>query len=94
MKSDGRQPRALLSEEQKSRAGFGNVKFVNPYDNNWGATEQYRASYSPEGQWISFSRNIEGDRELFIVRRDGEKLKRLTYRKGLDGMPMWRPSKK
>ena len=35
-------------------AGFQKTALVDPLDNNWGATEQYRGHYSPDGRWIVF----------------------------------------
>ncbi len=92
MTSDGKNTRPVLSKTQLNSAGFKKTPLVHPWDNNWGATEQYRADYSPDGNWIAFSRDIDGDRELFISQRDGSKLQRLTNRPGLDGQPAWRPT--
>lgn len=91
---DGKNVRAVFDQKQRKSAGFQKTVFVNPWDNNWGATEQYRASYSPDGQWIVFSREIDGDRELFVARRDGSSIRRITNRPGLDGQPSWRPMTK
>jgi Tol biopolymer transport system component len=82
---------AVLDASVLTKAGFEKVEAIDPWDNNWGAIEQYRASYSPDGEWIAFSREIDGDRELFAVRRDGTRLERLTRRSGLDAQPSWRP---
>jgi Tol biopolymer transport system component len=81
----------IFNQQQLDQAQFKPTKFVDPWDNDWGATEQYRASYSPDGSWIAFSRVIDGDRELFISRRDGSQITRITFRPGLDASPMWRP---
>ncbi len=83
--------RAVLDPSTLDAAGFETVPMIDPWDNNWGAIEQYRASYSPDGEWITFSREVDGDRELFAVRRDGTRLERLTRRPGLDAQPSWRP---
>ncbi len=91
MTREGKEARPIFSDAQRKTAGFEQTAVVDPWDNDWGATEQYKASYSPDGQWIVFSRDIEGDRELFISRRDGTKLSRITHRPGLDGQPAWRP---
>lgn len=88
---DGSAPHRLLSPQQVAEAGFETTATVDPWDNDWGATLQYRASYSPDGAWVAFSREIDGDREIFVVRRDGSGVKRVTHRKGVDGMPAWRP---
>ena len=93
MKKDGTNVHPIFSQAQLNKAGFVRTKFIDPWDNNYGATSQYRASYSPDGRWITFSREIGGDRELFVARRDGTNIRRITFRKGLDASPMWRPNK-
>ena len=91
MNADGSAPRPLFDEKQRADAGFTTATPINPWDNDWGATDQYRASYSPDGEWVVFSRDVDGDRELFLSRRDGTSIQRLTGRKGFDGHPSWRP---
>lgn len=91
MTQEGKNVHAIFDQAQLESAGFQKEAFVNPWDNNWGATEQYRASYSPSGQWVVFSRNIEGDREQFVAKRNGSNIIRITRRVGLDGQPSWRP---
>ncbi len=91
MTGDEGNPHPIFDQEQLKSARFQKTAFVNPWDNNWGATEQYRASYSPDGLWVVFSRDIDGDRELFVARRDGSNIMRITNREGLDGQPVWRP---
>jgi len=83
--------RPIFTQARLKTAGFKKAALVDPWDNDWGATEQYRASYSPDGRWIVFSRDISGDRELFVARRDGSEVHRITHRPGLDGQPAWRP---
>lgn len=91
MTREGKNVRAVFDQAQLESAGFQKTAFVDPWDNDWGATEQYRADYSPDGNWIVFSRDIEGDRELFVSKRDGSSIIRITHRPGLDGQPVWRP---
>jgi Tol biopolymer transport system component len=47
--------------------------------------------FSPDGNSIVFDSNRSGDREIYVMRRDGTNLRRLTHRKGSDLFPMWRP---
>lgn len=91
MNADGSQQRPLLSPEQIARAGFGDVEFIDPWDNDWGATTQYTSSFSCDGSKILFSREIDRNRELFIARTDGSGLTRLTTNRLLDGFPAWGP---
>ncbi|MCH9651494.1 MAG: hypothetical protein K0U98_24925 [Deltaproteobacteria bacterium] len=90
--SKGGVPRPVLQPDAIKEAGFGSTKRIDPWDNDNGAVWQYRASYSPDGEWIAFSRQVEGDRELFISNRQGTEIRRITHHKGHDGMPAWRPS--
>ena len=51
-------------------------------------------SWSPHGQWIAFTRNTRRvsaakDPDVFVMRRDGSRLRRLTYHGGT--MPAWSP---
>ncbi len=91
MTKEGEQVRPFFDREQLKAAGFKKTALVDLRDNDWGATEQPRASYSPDGHWIVFSRDVDGDRELLLARRDGSDIIRLTRRDGLDGQPAWRP---
>ncbi len=79
------------SQQQLASAQIKPSSFIDPWDNGWGAIEQYRASISPDGDWIVFSSTVDGDRELFVSRVDGSDIRRLTVRQGLDAQPAWRP---
>lgn len=50
-------------------------------------------SYSPDGNWISFlnylDRNVSGRGEIFIMRRDGSDVRRLTNNDRNDWLPVW-----
>lgn len=55
-------------------------------------------SWSPDGEWIAFARQIEepadghaGNAEIFVMRRDGSDVQRLTRRPGFDSGPAWSP---
>ncbi|MEM7051913.1 MAG: hypothetical protein AAF604_19760 [Acidobacteriota bacterium] len=87
----GDSPRRVLQSSAAEEAGFTKTALIDPWDNDNGAVEQYRASYSPDGRWIVFSREIDDDRELFVCDRAGRDIRRLTRRPGLDGMAAWRP---
>jgi len=84
MNADGSQVQPFFSTEQLKVAGFKLTNYIDPWSNTWGPIEQYRASYSPDGKWISFARDIDEDREIFIAKRDGSAIHRLTHRQGLD----------
>jgi TolB protein len=53
-------------------------------------------SFSPDGQWIAFTsyRDNYGDEngcEIYIMRRDGSDVRRLTYNEFCDWQPRWGP---
>lgn len=52
------------------------------------------ASYSPDGKWIVFTSNRDGDLELYAMRADGTNPIRLTNKKGYDGGPFFSPDGK
>ena len=47
-------------------------------------------SFSPDGQWIAFASQIDGDNEVFIIRIDGSDIRQLTQRPLADWQPRWR----
>jgi TolB protein len=61
--------------------------------------EDRSPAWSPDGRFVAFASNRPSafDQELYLVRRDGGGLRRLTFTKGSDavladdGMPAWRP---
>src|SRR5579871_666228 len=47
--------------------------------------------WSPRGDLIMFSRQADGDYEIYTIKPDGTDLKRLTYSKGNDAHMTWSP---
>ena len=47
--------------------------------------------FSPDGQWIAFSGNYEGNTDVYIVPVEGGTPKRLTYHPGADVVRGWHP---
>ena len=47
--------------------------------------------WSPRGDLLLFASDRDGDPELYLVRRDGRALARLTERPGTDWLPRWSP---
>jgi Tol biopolymer transport system component len=48
-------------------------------------------SFSPDGQWVTFTSDIDGDNEIFVVSIDGTARQQLTFNAGADWQPRWRP---
>jgi len=49
--------------------------------------------FSPDGGWIAFDSDRSGDREIYVMRRDGSDVRRVTHRPGDDYSPLWRPDR-
>ena len=50
--------------------------------------------WSPNGKWIAFHSNVDGNFEIYIIRPDGTDLTRVTDYTGLDQFPEWSPNGK
>ena len=48
-------------------------------------------SFSPDGQWITFASELDGDNEIWIMRLDGSGLTQLTFNDYADWQPRWGP---
>ena len=51
----------------------------------------HQPDWSPDGEWIAFSTDRDGNLEIYKVRVDGTELTRLTQSPGLDSRPRWSP---
>lgn len=51
----------------------------------------HQPDWSPDGQWIAFATDRDGNVEIYKVRSDGTELTRLTDSPGLDARPRWSP---
>jgi serine/threonine protein kinase/dipeptidyl aminopeptidase/acylaminoacyl peptidase len=47
--------------------------------------------FSPDGEWIAFASERSGTTDIWIGRRDGSGLRRLTFIEGFAGTPRWSP---
>ncbi len=48
-------------------------------------------SFSPDGQWITFATQLDGDNEIALIRVDGSELRTLTANGTADWQPRWGP---
>ncbi|MFK7801918.1 MAG: protein kinase [Anaerolineae bacterium] len=56
------------------------------------ARNSFYPKWSPNGEWINFHTEIdEGNRELFLVSKDGSQMRRLTDSAEQERMPDWQP---
>ena len=47
--------------------------------------------WSPDGNWIAFSDRVNGNSDVFLIRRDGTELRNLTNHPAMDVGPSWSP---
>jgi Tol biopolymer transport system component len=47
--------------------------------------------YSPDGQWIVFAGNMEGNYELYVMPASGGDARRVTMTDSDEGNPQWTP---
>ena len=47
--------------------------------------------FSPDGEWIAFTAQIDGDRDVYVVRPDGSEITRVTYYPATDRVVGWHP---
>ena len=53
--------------------------------------EDSSPNWSPDGQFIAFCSNVDGNYEIYVVKQDGTGLVRLTNNDVMDSSPLWQP---
>ena len=46
-------------------------------------------AWSPDGEWIAFHSNRDGNLEIYVMKADGTGVRRITDHPGWDGMIGW-----
>jgi len=70
---------------------------LNPYEGKRIKVEDrgtnFGPSFSADGKKLAFCSTLEkGNSEIYVATSDGEKIKRLTFNKGIDTAPSWSPT--
>ena len=47
--------------------------------------------YSPNGAFVAFESDRGGSQQIYVMRRDGSDVRRITFGKGRYGTPVWSP---
>lgn len=55
---------------------------------------EYRAKFSPDGKWIAFSGQYDGDTDVYVVASEGGEPRRITFSPGSDLVGDWTPDGK
>jgi TolB protein len=53
--------------------------------------KDYAPFWSPDGDWILFTSERDGDKEIYIMDSQGQQVTNLTNHPGVDFDPAWQP---
>ena len=56
--------------------------------------DEYSPLFSPDGSWIAFSKDVGGNRDIYVISATGGEARRLTYHPKLDMVRGWTPDGK
>ena len=81
------------------RASSASLRIVNARDGSLlvedrGAFRDETPSFSPDGRWVVFASNRDGDVELYAIPSSGGAVTRVTRSPGVDFLPRWLPAGK
>src|SRR5687767_15578175 len=54
-------------------------------------TNETNPAYSPDGQWIAFESDRDGNSEIYVMTAQGTNVRRLTQDPAQDHSPAWSP---
>ena len=57
-----------------------------------GEFQSFTPAWSPDGRWIAFTSNRDGQSEIYLAAVDGGELRRLTDNRAIDVAPTWSPN--
>jgi Tol biopolymer transport system component len=75
--------------DAKSRIWVARVEGGEPVALTDGKTRDDEPAWSPDGKYLVFVAEREGDTDLWLMRADGSGQTRLTTAKGADWLPRW-----
>ncbi len=52
------------------------------------------AAFSPDGRWIAYSSEVDGNRDIYVIPAQGGDPRRLTFHPGVDQVVGWTPDSK
>jgi hypothetical protein len=71
----------------------GHVMRVSAVNGDHDEARNYHPRVSPDGRWIAFDSDRDGDRGVYVASRDGEQLQRVSG-PGYAAVPSWSPDMK
>jgi Tol biopolymer transport system component len=66
----------------------------NQHRLTWNDANDLDPAWSPDGEFIAFASDRDGDYEVYILRPDGSDVRRLTSNEAMDRWPTWSPDSK